>query len=25
VMTDGDPTMVYGEQTIAGVASALLQ
>ncbi len=24
VMTDGDPTMVYGEQTIQGVAAALL-
>jgi hypothetical protein len=24
VMTDGDPTMLYGEQTISGVAEALL-
>ena len=25
VMTDGDPSMVYGEQTISGVAAALLR
>ena len=25
VMTDGDPTMVYGEQTIQGVAASLLR